>query len=294
MGLLDGLIAGVGAAAGAGAQYFGNVAMTRLKAEADLAKEKAIAEFRRDMDEGTQIRKEGRARDARREDAEQINEQAGLIAARRNVIDPEVDAQADAAAAQYNKLLSEGKITQEEANAAYAAAGEFRNSQLESNTATPTTSDYMRARAEINPDAWKDVAVMEGKDASIETRQRIAELQQSTAFAKMDAQTQIALAKLDAAIAKGASSGTPPTQVQQIEYLIANGMTRDQATNLVYHPEGKIGEYDTVETEQLTDKGTVKTTTKRKAGSKPIPEKGNRPPLESFSSLRGGRQWEGK
>lgn len=249
---------------------------------ADVAGEQIkhnFAEQIREAEEQRNIRAEQRKEQTRRDGGEydykvgqerrkaqanELEDAAGLLAGKRVIEDKDAVSKADAEAIRINDMLSKKKITQAQADEAYRNIEKWKDEFSTKNTEV-TQDDRTQAAIQSGIISPKDAATLNNKDAAVETRMKIAELQNSAAFAKMDAQTQVALAKLDAAIAKGSASGHPPTQVQQIEYLISNGMDREKATSLVYHPEGKVGEYDTVERERdLPGGGKEKIISKRK------------------------------
>ena len=137
-------------------------------------------------------------------------------------------------------------------------------SELNAASRKPTNDEMIdRAVAAGDLKTAADVGKLNDKDAANATRMKIAEMQQSAAFAKMDAQYQLGVLKLDSMLARAEASGKAPTQVQQIEYLIQNGMPRDKATDLVYHADAKVGEYTTTQTESMDAQGNKVTTTKK-------------------------------
>lgn len=231
MGLLTGAIAGAAGAVEETTKY-------ALRAMMDEEKAKRIAEYssklKSDEDLTTRARNKGDAADER-------GRVAGL-------------------------LTGPVPVSQGDGMLAPATGDEAELSKV----SRKPTNDEMVGRAIEAGDlkTATEVGKLDDKEAANATRMKIAELQQSAAFAKMDAQYQLGVMKLDSMLAKAEASGKSPTQVQQIEYLIKNGMTREKATDLVYHSEAKVGEYVTTQTEGFDDKGNKVVTTKKvKPGS---------------------------
>jgi hypothetical protein len=240
MGLLMGAIAGAAGAVEETTKY-------ALRTMMDEEKAKRIAEYgsklKSDEDLTTRARNKGDAADERT----RVQTEAHGMADKRGGL------LSQSATDAYNKLAEtdpEGAKLGLEAVDAAKAGGAYAQE--------PTTRDMLLAQGDI-----KSIAAMDEKGSATETRLKIAELQQSAAFAKMDSQYQLGVMKLDAMLSKAEAAGKSPTQVQQIEYLIKNGMPRDDATKLVYHPEAKVGEYTTTATESFDDKGNKVVTTKK-------------------------------
>jgi len=214
-GLLNGLLGGV--AGGSSEVMRRNQSMDKedeigrieaLRAENQANRERAMIDYK--------VAKENEQRSAM---SKQVNDLAGLLAAERKVTSPEVDAQAGAAANAYNGALQRGDITEQDATNAANAITEYsdRNATPDTNI---TTKDRVRATAELDSTKWKDVAALEGKDAALETRMKIAEMQNALGLQRMDMQTQVAVAKMEAAYSKLQNGSKDPADVQTMRFAL--------------------------------------------------------------------------
>lgn len=277
-GVAQGLIGAVGGA-GKGMAQVGEDE-TKAIAAKTLKEQEAEIQARRDLllqsyKETSADNAIVRERNAKEESAGRVNERAGLIAASRKVTSPEVDAQAGAAADAYNAALQRGEITDADATNAAKAITEYSDNNAKPDTKV-TTKDKVQASAELGQISWKDVASLEGKDAAQETRMKIAEMQNALGLQRMDAQTQIAIAKMDAAYSKIQSGSKDPADVQTMRFALdeINKSRADEGKPKMSLEEllrsgllGKSGEGST-ETVKTDDSGMVleRTVTNRTKG----------------------------
>lgn len=112
-----------------------------------------------------------------------------------------------------------------------------------------------------------DLAKMDDKEAQLANTLKIAELNAAIKSEKVSNEMKLGMAKLEAYLVSGVKSGQAPTEERQIKYLMENGETFQNAKNIVYRVDPKVGEYQSVTTESMENGKKVSRTTKEKIKS---------------------------
>jgi len=183
MGIGEGLLQGIlgGVAGGAGQVLQRNQMMDKedetgrleqLRADIQLKREKAIADYKEQQSESK---------------ASRINERAGIIAGQRKVQPDDVSAQSDAAMGAYNDALKRGDITEEDAGKAAAAITEYSNKNLVPNTKV-SIDDRLQAAMEFDPSMIKQAADHEYNKARDATANKRDDMRHEDSMKRLDAQ----------------------------------------------------------------------------------------------------------
>lgn len=270
MGLLGYAVAGAGEGLGQGMVSVGfeamkqameqnrQAALLQMREEMDIAKEKRG----QDIKIADEKRREETAKRLRETDAGLINQTAQDIASSKGRITTPADVgvEADNAAKAYNTALSQGLITQSDANLGYRAAEQYReeNSQPDKN---PTLRDTAEARVKLGFDKPTDLMKLDDADSKREMQVAIAQgkVESALQIAQMKGDFGMMLGELKAASAGGNEKATE--LMRNWKFLEGQGYDKSEIAQKLL--EGKVGEYDTETTKRMNDDGSETTTTRK-------------------------------
>lgn len=277
MGLIGYALTGAGEGLGAGIAATGFEAMKQaMEQNRQVALEEIRRESTRIHDErqqGFKIADERRQREnvniEREKSAGLINKTAQDIATTNGRISTphDVSEQADSAAKAYNTALSQGLISQSDADLGYRAAEQYREENSKPNT-NPTLRDMAEARVKLGFDKPTDLMKMDDADAKREMQSAIAQgrIDSALQIAQIKGEFGMMLAEAKAAAAGGNEKATE--LMRNWKFLETQGYDRREISQKLL--EGKVGEY---ETEAITttnlDGSEITRTRKVKPGNQP-------------------------
>lgn len=262
MGIMDSVGYALGAAADVGAAGM----MDQFKSQLEQERQTALMQVRQQMEAQSQRSSVDLANEQRQKRSAEIEQGAGLIAAKRIETPPAVDAQADQAAMAYDDARQKGLISQEDANSGYGAAAKYRDENSTKGSAV-TADDRKESAIRQGYIEPKDAAILGNKDADREIKAAIASgrFENALQIAQMKGEFGMALGELKAAAAGGSEKATE--MMRNWNFLTKEkGFSDAEASKKLL--EGKDTGFDTVTSEGYDEKGNKVTRTHKVAAGK--------------------------
>jgi len=255
------------AGVGGGLEATGNMMGRQIINQMDEEKARRIAEF------NSQMRRDDKTwemdESEKRQSAQLLktDTRAKEIAGSRVTNTPEDIAQADAAAQAYNDAKQKGLINQEDADLGYGGAQDFLK-RNETKNEKVSDEDYLTAARDTGAISTKDYLSSKSKDSANEMKLLIAQgkFENAIQIAQMKGDFGMLLGQIKAESAGGSEKATEI--MRNWKFLESKGYSQADIANKLL--EGKVGEYETTETERENPDGSkTKTVRKSKPGEAP-------------------------